>query len=1516
MASYIRLTLLSLFISLFFSAAYSQTAGFRADYSSGCAPLLVNFTNTSTGATSYYWDLGNGITTALTNPSTTYLTPGTYTVTLTAYNGSSTSVSTMTITVYPSPTVSFYADDTAVCPGTYINFTSTSTPGVSGAMTYLWNFGDGSSSTAASPSHAYGTPGNFHVTLTVTNSMGCVTTLTKSSYITVYTRPTAAFTSTGPGFCHPPATATFTSLSSGTAPLTYAWSFGDGGTSTAASPSHTYGGTGVYTVRLYVTDANGCTDSIIRVNYISVSNTVASFTSVSSACLNTVVAFNNTSPYHITSYWTFGDGGYSVADSATHAYTSPGTYNVRLIIYNGTCYDTVTQTITIFPAPSGSISYSPTNPCPAPATITFTGTVAAGTSVAWEFGDGGTGTGSTTAHTYAANGVYIAKMIITDVNGCIDTIRRMVTINDLIFHLDPDVDEGCAPLSVRFFSTIFTSIPFSGVYPYATGSTYSWTFGDGGTSTSSFPTHVYTAPGVYLAKCTLTTANGCVAVDSITIRVGTPPHATFTASPLRVCLRDSVVFLATVDSGVIDDFVWIFGDGTTYIDSASRVTHRFSIPGYFTVTITPTFRGCYGTPWSLSDTIVVDSPMAVADIVYNCEPFTSMTFRNISWGSTSVYWSFGDGVTSTLDTVNHTYSAGGSYNVYLATYNSRTGCRDTARDILHFYPPNVNFLASDTAVCMEDTIRFYPAPGTDTMIRYQWAVDGILARDSDGDPYFTDTFRTPGRISISMIYEDRRGCWDTLTKPYWILVGKPADSFTVSASTACGPFRATLTDVSTTVVGTSLRSYFWDFGDGSTSTGSVAVTSHTYTAAGTYDIKSIVTDNIGCTDTLIRRAVLTVWRPRAAFSASSTYPCAGRAVTFTNLSSGHSSSYWLFGDGDTSSATSPSHIYNTPGVYTIKLIVRDTHGCTDTVTALNHIRVTRPDANFTMSDSFTICAPLNVNFYNSSTGATSYAWALGAGATSTLTSPNNLYTSSGVYTVTLVATNTYGCKDTAYRYVTLYGYAGAFSYTPDSGCAPLAVRFRAALSNVPSITWDFADGTTATASRLDTIDHIYAYPGSYLPKLILSDNTGCQNSSVGIDTIRVNAVYAGFTSMPYPICVNTDVTFIDTSRSFFSNVVSRSWLFWNGDTSTAATPSMPVNTVGSFPVKIVSIDGWGCIDSVTRNIVVNPPPDIIASKDTVICVGDTATLWGYGGVTYSWSPTATAICATCQPATVNPTVATTYTVTGIDTNGCFNTDTAQVRLRTNTESFAWGDTEVCRNIPVQLFDTGGTRYSWIPASGLNNPSIYNPIATPTVTTKYMVIAQLGSCIPDTNYVSVIVRQLPTVDAGIDQRVVAGTLVYLEANGTLIATYEWSPAYNLSCSSCKNPTATMMATQTYFVTVASSFGCKATDSVTIDVFCDESQIFIPNSFTPNGDGQNDVFYPRGSGISTVKAFRIYNRWGELVFEKTNFDINDASAAWDGTYKGGSARTDVFVYLLEATCTTGKPLFYKGDVTIIR
>jgi gliding motility-associated-like protein len=127
---------------------------------------------------------------------------------------------------------------------------------------------------------------------------------------------------------------------------------------------------------------------------------------------------------------------------------------------------------------------------------------------------------------------------------------------------------------------------------------------------------------------------------------------------------------------------------------------------------------------------------------------------------------------------------------------------------------------------------------------------------------------------------------------------------------------------------------------------------------------------------------------------------------------------------------------------------------------------------------------------------------------------------------------------------------------------------------------------------------------------------------------------------------------------------------------------------------------------------------------------------------------------------------------------------------------------------------------------------------------------------------------------------------------------------------------MSVTTTYFVSVASDFGCPAGDSVTIHIFCDRSQLFIPNTFTPNGDGQNDVFYPRGSGVQTIKYMRIYNRWGELLFERQNFDVNDANAAWDGSFRGNKAKPDVYVYIIDAICETGEPINIKGDVTIIR
>ena len=823
--------------------------------------------------------------------------------------------------------------------------------------------------------------------------------------------------------------------------------------------------------------------------------------------------------------------------------------------------------------------------------------------------------------------------------------------------------------------------------------------------------------------------------------------------------------------------------------------------------------------------------------------------------------------------------------------------------------------ADDTAVCQETIVHFTPTVTGGTAIAYYWSVGGVLL-DADTAANFNDTFHLRGLYTVQLVIKDQHECFDTVVRTNYVIVGKPIDTFSVSSITGCAPLHETITDLSTDVPGAVVTSYAWTFGDGGTATTSSSPVTHIYTAAGTYTIREIVTDNIGCKDTATITNAVTAWKPHATFYASNTFPCIGAPDHFTNTSTGIVGAFWMFGDGDTTSVNSPNHTYQATGAYTVKLVVFDVHGCTDTAVYPAYINVTKPHAHFYMDDSFSICPPLAVHFFNTTTGATSYSWTFGDGATSTASGPSDLYTAIGLDTVTLVATNAYGCKDTAYGHVNLYGYSGGFTYAPLSGCTPLVVTFHANVTNVPNIIWDYGDASTSTSSSIDSSVHTYTTPGAYVPKLILSDNTGCQASSLGTDTIKVDGVKTGFTTNPNPVCINSTVTFTDTSSSYFSTMTSHSWIMSDGTVTTATNPTFFYNTAGTFPVTLTATDGWGCVGSVVEQVVVHGPPTIVASPDTTVCLTDAATLSATGGVSYTWAPAASVSCNPCQTTQATPTAVTVYTVTGTDANGCVNTDTVRVSLRTNTVSAAWGDTAVCRNVPVHLFDTGGTTYTWLPGTGLSNNTISSPLAEPASTITYTVIAQLAGCIPDTNYVTVTVFPLPTVDAGPDQYLLAGVEAQLQATGTLINTYLWTPPQLLTCDTCPNPMAGMANTTTFTVTVTSIHGCLASDTVTIAVHCADGQVFLPNSFTPNNDGQNDVFYPRGGGVSNVKSFRIYNRWGELLFERENIMLNDASNAWDGTYKGGAPRPDVYVWVLDAVCGTGQPINIKGDVTIIR
>jgi len=1530
--NYFFMKLFTRFISLllFFSFATfyvsGQTAGFTADITSGCAPLIVHFSNTTGCATcSYTWNLDNGSGPIhLTDCAGTYSTPGTYTVTLTSTDSSSgiTTMDSLVITVVPSPVVTFTASDTAICPGTSVTFTSTVVPGVPGAVSYLWNFGDGYTGTGASPSHTYNTPGHYSVSVSVTNSAGCSTLFTISDYIHVFTPATPAFSAATGFFCSAPGHAVFTNSTTGTGPFTYHWSFGDGSTSTIAAPTHNYAA-GTYSVTLTVTDGRGCTDSLTIPAGISVSSLIPAFTVPTTGfCKYSTVTFPNTSTTHLSSSWNFGDGGTATTDTGMHTYDTTGTFTVTLVVYDGHCYDTVSHTVTIHPGVIGYITQWPEYPCPPPVGVTFTDSLApAGTIVTWLYGDGTSGTGVTAAHTFWHRAVDTISMISLDpATGCKDTIKRIDTLYDL--NLNPSLLPlgGCIPQTDTFGFSDFTLEPDSlGVppsYPFGISS-YTWHFGDGTTSTgpSAIPydgaAHTYTAVGTYTVIFTGITTNGCIVNDTaVNVYMGsTPGIVTFTATPTTACYNHNLIYFTVDTAGYVvpgTTYRWFFGDGEVDIDSSLSATHNYERPGIFTVTLTPIYNYCPGIPYILTDYITIDSPKAIIHYKVLCFPHNTVAFADSSAGDNARVWSFGDGSTSTVANPMHTYSSPGVYSIYLYAYNSISGCRDTALATLDLSSASADFAASDTAICKGSTISFSPII-SGLAGAYTWYMDGTLLNH---DISFSETFPTAGIFSITLIIADQFGCLDTLTKPGYIHVGQPIDSFTASPTAGCWPLVVTFTDHSTDIAGASLT-YAWLYGDGTTSTVTTPVSTHTFTITGAAIAKEIVTDNIGCTDSF--SVPLTVYRPIAIFTDSNTHPCLDNSTHFINTSTGFTTSYWTFGDGLTSPLTSPSHSYSALGTYTVTLKVSDTHGCWDTATLF--LDVTKPTASFSMDDSAAICPPLTVHFTGTSTGASTYRWTFGDGGTSVLASPTYLYVADGYDTITLVVTNIYGCTDTATAHVNIFGYAGAFSNSVDSGCVPLYVHFVAGIGHVSSIIWDFDDGITSTPSSLDTISHIYLTPGAYLPKLILSNGAGCESLSRGIDTIKVDGVTPGFTTKPNPACLGATFNLADTSKSYWSTITAWNWTF-DGSTSNISAPTFVINTVGTYPAVLVVTDGWGCTAHVSENITVYPLPVITVNKDTIICVGDSALLTGYGGVTYTWSPAAAFSCDSCNPAFSAPTVVTQYTVTGTDAQGCSSTDTTSVFLKTNTVSIASGDTQICAGNTIPLSDSGGTKYTWIPAKWLNNPYIADPLATPDSTIKYMAIAQLSSCIPDTNYVTVIVHPLPTVYAGPDQALVAGALAQLSATGTLIYTYAWDNGNTLSCDTCANPVASMSVTTTYNVQVASYFGCTSSDTVTIHVYCDNSQIFIPNSFTPNGDGQDDVFYPRGRGVRIIKSFRIYNRWGQMIFERSNIELNDVSNAWDGSYNGNTPKPDVYVYILDALCETGEPLNLKGDVTIIR
>lgn len=746
--------------------------------------------------------------------------------------------------------------------------------------------------------------------------------------------------------------------------------------------------------------------------------------------------------------------------------------------------------------------------------------------------------------------------------------------------------------------------------------------------------------------------------------------------------------------------------------------------------------------------------------------------------------------------------------------------------------------------------------------------------------------------------------------------------------------------------------YWWDFGDGDTS--DLFEPTHVYSDTGSYTVTLIVSDSTGCIPPDTAVLIIDVYRPKLITIQPVDTICLGDTVQID--ATGGQTFLW------TPSATLVNDTvedpYAFPSVTTTYQLISH-HYCNSdtgwvTVPVQTQAIYTDPDTIICSGDSIQLSAY----------GAVTYNWYPNVGLTNGGTSSPTFSPPSAMYYYVDGVTS-HGCTFTDSIYIDIH--MDSMTIIPDTSiCLNQSINFYStgggtylwspsSSLNLNNISNPTASPTSTTIYYLDVISSNGCPLRDSLtltvhidPHTIIGDTGICLG-----DTLQMFSTGGGsFSWTPSGSLDNAAISspraFPATTTQYFLNIVSPNGcplqdsvtitvfndpttisndtticlgnsanLYASGGVSYTWNPGSTLNNTSipnpiatpslttQYYVDITTPNGCLIHDSVLVTVDTNIPNPWI-SNDTTICLGDTIDLFATGATSYTWTPSGSLVNNTGPNVRAFPSTQTTYLVTYENTCG-IDYDTVTVNVNA-IAGLTIPDQWICRGDSVWIWANGGVSYSWY-----NNSSILTALDSAWILVRpnndmtYYVDVQDAFGCQTTLSVVVNLYQDPIIDAGEDIVITYGGYAVLGATGTSGALV-WTPADSLSCSMCPNPVAAPSQNTTYYVTVTDSNGCQATDSVTIYL---DGILFVPNSFSPDGDGKNDYFYAKGQNITEFKLW-VFNRWGQLIFESSNLEDS-----WDGTYKGLMSKTDTYVWRIKYAHTgntTGVEVI--GHVNLLR